>query len=157
MHQRNFVNRNAFWPNIEIICQSIARYFKNCYSLANQLLIIGSGKCNQWKVKLRLIQLTCQIYAIAVIPMISMLVKISLQGTCNIFTVAYADDSTAAGLIDQLTKWWNELYRVGSKYGYYQEEIKSWLVIRKTAEEHAEFICKHSNIEIIEGSRHLRD
>ena len=86
-----------------------------------------------------------------------MLVKISLQGTYNIFTVAYADDSTAAGPIDQLKKWWNELYRVGSKYGYYLEEIKSWLVIRKTAEEHVEFICKQSNIKIIEGSRHLRD
>lgn len=91
------------------ILKLYANQLHDILKIAIHLLINYSslvvGKCNQWKVKLRLIRLTCQIYAIAVIPMISMLVKISLQGTCNIFTVAYADDSTAAGLIDQLTKW----------------------------------------------------
>ena len=44
------------------------------------------------------------IYAIAIVPMILMLVEISLQGNYNTFTAAYADDLTAAGPIDQLYK-----------------------------------------------------
>ena len=50
--------------------------------------------------------------AIAIIPMILMLVEISLQGNYNIFTATYADDLTAARPIDQLKKWWDELCKL---------------------------------------------
>ena len=42
------------------------------------------------------------IYAIAIIPVILMVVEISLQGNCNTFTAVYVDDLTAAGSFDQL-------------------------------------------------------
>ena len=41
-----------------------------------------------------------EIYAIATVPMILMLVEISLQINYNILTAAYADDFTTAGPID---------------------------------------------------------
>ena len=71
------------------------------------------------------------IYAIAIVPMILMLVEISLQRNNNAFTAAYNDDLTAAGPIDQLKKWRDELRRLSSKFGYYPERSKSWLLIKK--------------------------
>ena len=40
----NSVNRSAFIHNVEIICPSITRYVKNCYSLTNRLFIINGGE-----------------------------------------------------------------------------------------------------------------
>lgn len=56
--------------------------------------------------------------------MILMLVESSLQGNCNTFTAAYANELIAAGLIDQLMKWWDELYRLCPKFSYYPEGSK---------------------------------
>ena len=99
----NSINRNTFLDNVEIIRPSITRYVKNCYSLSirlSSLVVMG-------------------IYAIAIVPMILMLVEISLQRNCNTFTTAYANDLTAAGPIDKLKKWWDELCRLGPKLDYY--------------------------------------
>ena len=50
-----------------------------------------------------------------------MLVEISLQKIYNIFTAAYVDYLTAAGPVDQLQKWWDEIWRLGPRFGYYPE------------------------------------
>ena len=42
------------------------------------------------------------IYAIAIIPVILIVVEISLQRNYNTFTAVYVDDLTAAGSFDQL-------------------------------------------------------
>ena len=75
------------------------------------------GRSSQWKGNLA----AMAIYAIAIIPMILMLVEISLQGNYNTFTTTFADNLTAAGQIDQLKKWLDELCRIGPKFGYYPE------------------------------------
>ena len=43
-------------------------------------------------------------------------------------TATYADDLTIAGRIDQLKIWWNILCRLGSKFGYFPEGSKSWII-----------------------------
>ena len=53
--------------------------------------------------------------------MILMLVEISLQKIYNIFTAAYVDHLTAAGPVDQLQKWWGEIWRLVPRFGYYPE------------------------------------
>ena len=66
----------------------------------------------------------------------------------------YVDD---LALLDYLTtkKWWDELCRLGPKF-YFPEGSKSWVVIRKNAEEHVESIFKHTNIMITtEDKTHL--
>ena len=40
----NSINRNPFLHNIEVICPSITRYIKNCYSFNSQFFIIGCGE-----------------------------------------------------------------------------------------------------------------
>ena len=98
----NSVNRNTFLHNVEIICPSVARYVKNCYSLCNHLLNTGGGEIQSMEGITQGDPVVMAIYAIAIVPMILMLVEISLQGNYNTFIAAYADYLTAAGPIDQL-------------------------------------------------------
>ena len=65
------------------------------------------------------------IYAIAIMPLILMLVEIRTQDNNHTKTAAYADDLTVAGPIDQITIWWNTLWRLGPKFGYFPKESKS--------------------------------
>ena len=60
-------------------------------------------------------------YEITIIPVILMLVEISLQKIYNIFTAAYVDHLTAVGPVDQLQKWWGEIWRLVPRFGYYPE------------------------------------
>ena len=101
----NSANRNTFLHNVKIIWPSITRYVKNCYSLRNRLFIIGGGEIQSIEGAAQGDPVAMSIYAIAIIPMIFMLVEISLQGNYNTFTAVYADGLTAARPIDQLKKW----------------------------------------------------
>ena len=65
------------------------------------------------------------IYAIAIIPIILILVEIRMQDNNYTKTAAYADDLTVAGRIDQMRIWWNTLYGLGPKFGYFPEGSKS--------------------------------
>ena len=68
------------------------------------------------------------IYAIAIIPLILMLVEIRMQDNNHTKIAAYADDLTVAGPIDQIRIWWNTLCRLGPKFGYFPEGSKSWII-----------------------------
>ena len=80
-HQNAFnsVNRNAFLYKVEIICPSIARHVKNCYLLINCLFILGGGKTQLMEGTTQGDLAAMEIYAIATVPMIFMLVEIKLQ------------------------------------------------------------------------------
>ena len=71
------------------------------------------------------------VYAIAIIPMILMIVDITSKIDDSTKTAAYADDVTAAGKIIQLKNWWKTLCILGPKFGYYPEASKSWLIVKK--------------------------
>ena len=87
--------------------------------------------------------------------MILMSVGKSLHKSYNTFTAVYADDLTAAGPVDQLKKWWNQLCKRDSKFSYFPEGNKAWLVIRKNEEERVKSIFKQINVKILtEGRRH---
>ena len=49
------------------------------------------------------------IYAIAITPLILMIVDITRQDDSSTKIAAYADGVTTAGKITQLKKWWNTL------------------------------------------------
>ena len=68
------------------------------------------------------------IYAVAIIPLILMLVEIRMQDNNHTKTVAYADDLTVAGPIDQIKIWWNMLYTLDPKFGYFPEGSKSYII-----------------------------
>ena len=131
------INRNVFPHNIEVMCPSIARYVKNCYSVNSRLFIIGGGEIQPMEGTTQGDPAAMVIYATAIIPLILMLVKIRMQDDNHTKTAAYADDLAVAGPIDQIRTWWNTLCILGLQFGYFPKGSKSWIIVRENAEERA--------------------
>ena len=65
-------------------------------------------------------------YALGTTPLLDIL-KIKCT---QISQVCLADDSTGAGKLADLKKWWNTIISEGEKYGYFVNQGKSWLIIK---------------------------
>ena len=78
------------------------------------------------------------IYAIAIIPLMLMVLDVSdkLPDKRTKMT-AYADDFSAGGSIINLKHWWDTLCKLGPKFGYFPEASKCWLIIKPDAAEKA--------------------
>ena len=133
----NSINRNVFLHNVTNICPAIAIYVKNCYSLHSRLFIIGGNEIRSCEGTTQSDPIAMTLYAIAIIPMILMIVDITSKIDDSTKTAAYADDVTAAGKIIQLKNWWRTLCMLGPKFGYYPEATKSWLTVKDKAKQRA--------------------
>lgn len=152
----NSINRNVFLHNITIICPAIAIYVKNCYSIHSRLFVIGGKEIRSCEGTTQGDPVAMAVYAIAIIPMILMIVDITSKIDDSTKTAAYADDVTAAGKVIQLKNWWKTLCMLGPKFGYYPEASKSWLIVKERAKKHAFSVFKDTAIKITnEGQRHL--
>ena len=88
------------------------------------------------------------IYAIAIIPLVLLLVAEANQVDNTTKTAAYADDLTVAGSVMRLRNWWEALCRLGPKLGYFSERSKSWLIVKKKVVQKAQSVFKDTNIKI---------
>ena len=146
------VNRNAFLHNIIIICPPPARFVRNCYYANTRLSIIGGAETQSMEGSTQGDPAAMTIYAIAIIPLVLMLVEQASQANNTTKTAAYADDLTATGTIIRLRNWWDVLCRMGPKFGYFPEGSKSWLIVKNKDQS----AFKDTNIKITtEGQRHL--
>ena len=66
-------------------------------------------------------------YALATIPLIRNL----KDSVSDISQVWYADDASGAGKITRLREWWDQLNALGSKFGYFTNASKTWLVTKE--------------------------
>ena len=66
-------------------------------------------------------------YAVGTRPLITALHELTDQSKCQ--QVWYADDSSAAGKLREIRKWWDILNDVGPKYGYYPKPSKTILIL----------------------------
>ena len=58
------------------------------------------------------------ICGVGVTPLMNMLIDIVVTSTeSQVRVLAYADDFSAAGKLDDLRKWWNTLTIIGPKFG----------------------------------------
>ena len=152
----NSINRNVFLHNVTIVCPAIAIYVRNCYSTYSRLFIIGGNEIQSCEGTTQGDPIAMAVYAIAIIPMILMIVDITSKIDESTKTAAYADDVTAAGKIIQLKNWWKTLCNLGPKFGYYPEASKSWLIVKETSKQQATSVFKDTKIQITtEGQRHL--
>ena len=71
--------------------------------------------------------------------------------------VWYADDSTAAGKLREIRKWWEILYETGPKYGYFPKPIKTLLIVKdRDLYDEAVNLFEGTGIKItLSGERHL--
>ena len=61
------------------------------------------------------------IYAVAIIPLLLMLIEIRMQDNNHTKTAACTDVLTAAGPTDQIRLWLNTLCRLTPQFGYFPE------------------------------------
>ena len=91
------------------------------------------------------------IYAIGTTPLLDLLAESTEERE-----TAFADDITAAGKIDGLRKWWDELTTISPPFGYFPKPSKSWLIVKPERYDEAVAIFNGTNIQIsLEGSKHL--
>ena len=148
----NTVNRNVFLHNIKVICPPLATFVHNCYALPSRLFVIGGTEIKSSEGTTQGDPASMAIYAIAIIPLILMLLEISLP----VKSAAYADDLTSAGALKNLKNWWTNLLDLGPKFGYSPEASKSWLIVKDRYADEAKQIFEGTNIKITtQGKRHL--
>ena len=65
-------------------------------------------------------------------------------------------DTSAAGGIKELRRWWDLLVRIGPNYGYYPNASKTWLIVKPDSLLWAQTAFKESGVSITsEGRKHL--
>ena len=112
----NSLNCEIFIHNMSYICPTISVSVKNCYNSPSRLFIIGENE-------LKLNEGTAQgdpvfmaIYDIGVTRLINMSIDIVVISTeSQIKVLAYADDFSAPGNLEDLRKWLVTLTIIGRK------------------------------------------
>ena len=71
--------------------------------------------------------------------------------------IAFADDLTGIGKIQELLKWWNVIIPNGPNIGYHFNQQKSWLVVKSEYFDEAKKLFQNYNIQITsDGRQYLR-
>ena len=153
----NPLNREVFFHNISYIGPAISVFVKNCYNSPSSLFIIGGKELKSNEDITQGDPVSMAIYGIGVIPLINMLIDIVVTSTeSQVSVLAYADDFSAAGKLDDLRKWWDTLTIIRPKFGYYPEPTKTWLVIKPYASQQTNEIFFRTKIKITsKGHRYL--
>ena len=97
-------------------------------------------------------------YTIATIPLIMILLE-PTEKFLNKQTkmVAFADDLSAGGSLNNIKKWWKALFNLGQKFSYNPEASKCWLIVKLQLVKEAEKLFENTKINItLNGKRHLR-
>ena len=145
----NSLNRQSFLHNVSYVCPSVAIFVKNCYSSPSRLFIVGITKIAS---RVRTAQgdpVSIAIYSLEVTPLINMLIdKLLSEDSVNVTVMAYADDSSAAGNLQDLKRWWSVLTEISLKFGYYPEPTKTWQVVKRCVSEKVESAFFGTKIKI---------
>ena len=130
----NSLNREVFLHNLSHICPAIFVFVKNCYNSSSRPFIIGGKELKSNEGNAQGDPVSMASYGIGVTLLINMLIDVVVTSTeSQVAVLAYADDFSAAGKLDNLRKWWDTLTITGPKYGYYPEPTKTWLVVKPYA------------------------
>ena len=153
----NNLNRTAALSNIKELCPTFYRYLLNTYQKPSKLVIPGDEKydiilseegCTQGDVA------AMAKYGIGTKPLNDKLADAVDPNTCK--QIWYADDSSSAGKLLEMKKWWDTLCQAGPQYGYFPLPRKTVLIVKPEKKEEAEEVFRGSGVKITtEGERHM--
>ena len=123
----NSMNRQTALHNIQIICPEMATYLINTYrsppslfiAKSNGTRILSEEGCTQGD------NAGMAFYACNTLPLITMLHH---SNSCK--QAWFADDSAAAGKLEEIKVWWDSLNKNGPTMGYYPNPGKTWLILK---------------------------
>ena len=153
----NSLNRESFLHNITYLCPPLSIFVRNCYSLPSRLFMIGGMELLSKEGTTQGDPVSMIIYGIGVTPLINMLIEVLInEYKVTVNVLAYADDFSAAGRIQDLRIWWNVLNEVGPKFGYYPEPTKTWLIVKAEKSKYVNNFFKGTKVKVTaEGHRYL--
>jgi hypothetical protein len=153
----NNLNRKTALANIKEICPPIYRYLHNTYQKPAQLIINDNGNveiissnegCTQGDVT------AMALYALGIKPLIDHLGNLVVKEDCA--QCWFADDSSAAGKLTEIQKWWDELNTMGPKYGYFPLPLKTVLIVKEEHISTAQEVFQDTDVTISStGDRHM--
>ena len=148
----NRLNRLAALHNIQRVCSPLGTVLSNCYKHPIRVVIPGSGEISSSEGTTQGDPLAMAMYALAVTPLLGKL-RVKLP---TIKQVWYADDSAAAGSIEHLREWWNEIQAIGPGYGYFPNSCKTHLIVKPEHASHATAVFEGTDIKVTtSGHKHL--
>ena len=93
-------------------------------------------------------------YTISILPLIDL--SIYSQDSASARQMAFADDFTGIGTIEQLKIWWDTLNNYGPYIGYYPNASRSVLVVKEEFMQHAVTLFADTNVQVTaSGNKHL--
>ena len=151
----NAVNRNVFLHNIKVICPPLSTFVQNCYQSPSRLFVFGGTELESKEGTTQGDPIAMLVYAIATIPLIiKHVLKDSPEGKAK--SAGYADDLFGAGKIKELKRLWLYIKNEGPKYGYFQQEHKTWLIVKPEYLTEAKQVFCDTEVKITTlGRKHL--
>ena len=146
----NRMNRSVAMHNIRIICKEMPIYIINSYRGPSRLFICGGGEILSQEGTTQGDPLAMPWYSVTTSYM-------SLRKqTPEVKQEWLADDSAGGGKLVPLYDWYKRLTLEGTKYGYFVNGSKSWLIVKSEllAEEAKKVFGDEVNVTT-EGHSHL--
>ena len=153
----NNLNRKAALQNIKELCPPFHQYLLNTYQkpaklvitdLTKQDYIMSEEGCTQGDVT------AMALYALGIKPLIKRLGDVIDSKKCK--QSWYADDSSSAGELNEIKKWWDQIITSGPKFGYFPLAKKTILIVKENYKQKAQEIFGASGITITtSGERHM--
>ena len=152
----NCMNRSVALHNVRYVCPPLSKYLHNTYSNSVNLFLRDGNK----NVTLSAGEGTTQgdppasgWYAISTIPIIEHLK--AMTGN-NCLQAWFADDSSAAGSLMDVSALWKELGCIGPGYGYFPNSRKTVLIVKESFHSKAKDIFGDTGVIITtQGQKHL--
>ena len=152
----NKINRKVMLHNIKILCPYLSAYVYNSYALPARLFIQGGKELRSLEGTTQGDPIASSIYAIGILPLLSLIIFNQNQHSSKFLQVAFADDVSGTGKLLHLKQWWQDLVKHGPTIGYFPNGGKSWLTVKPLLLETAIKIFSDTLINITcEGRRHL--
>ena len=143
----NSLNRSAGLHNIQRLCPALARTVVNCYQSPARLFVAGGGELQSAEGTTQGDPLSMAFYALATLPLVDHL----HEKLPDIRQGWYADDSGAAGVVQRLRSWWDDLCDVGDLYGYHPNSAKTVLLVKPDKLEAANAAFEGTGIRVVTG------
>ena len=138
---------------MRILCPEKAIYINNCYMKPSRLVITGGREISSNEGNTEGDPIVMGMYAVGLMPLLTSIIS---NNTGNLIHVVFADDLIGVGKIHELIDWWRNVLHYGPYLGYYVNESKSWLIVKKECIQIANETFRYNNIKITtNGHRHL--
>ena len=138
---------------MRILIPEKATYINNCHMKPSRLFITGGREISSNEGNTQGDSIVMGMYAVGLMPLLTSVIS---NNTGNLIHVVFVDDLIGVGKIHELIDWWRNVLHYGPYLGYYVNESKSWLIMKKEYMQIANETFRDFNIKIITyGHRHL--